>query len=280
MQMAYKDAHYADVMEDTLYNTVLGALDLQGKSFTYINPLDQTHARYPWHGCPCCIGNIPRTLLMLPTWMYAHDADNVFVNLYVGSTVRLTSELEIEQRTEYPWKGGVALVVNPEKPRKFALCLREPNRSASPLYQAEPKLEGIISITVNGKSVSQTRRNGYAILEREWHRGDTVQIELPLEVQRVRADGRLADNQGRVALRYGPLIYNFEAVDQSLQGVLSSESELKPLWEPSLLGGVTAICGKFADGSPLMAIPNYARNNRGGRSIVWIQEASLPPVNP
>ena len=137
-----------------------------------------------------------------------------------------------------------------------------------------------ISITVNGKSVSQTRRNGYAILEREWHRGDTVQIELPLEVQRVRADGRLADNQGRVALRYGPLIYNFEAVDQSLQGVLSSESELKPLWEPSLLGGVTAICGKFADGSPLMAIPNYARNNRGGRSIVWIQEASLPPVNP
>ena len=33
-----------------------------------------------------------------------------------------------------------------------------------------------------------------------------------------------------------------------------------------------AIRGQFADGSPLLAFPNYARNNRGKRSIVWIRE--------
>jgi hypothetical protein len=32
------------------------------------------------------------------------------------------------------------------------------------------------------------------------------------------------------------------------------------------------ITGTFADGSPLTAIPNYARLNRGGRSIVWMRD--------
>jgi hypothetical protein len=30
--------------------------------------------------------------------------------------------------------------------------------------------------------------------------------------------------------------------------------------------------GTFADGSPLVAIPNYARLNRGGRSLVWMKQ--------
>jgi DUF1680 family protein len=92
-----------------------------------------------------------------------------------------------------------------------------------------------------------------------------------LRVQRVKADERIAADRGRVALRYGPLIYNIESVDQNLDSMLKPDAELAAQWEPNLLGGVVAIRGKFADGSPLTAIPNYARNNRGGRSIVWIK---------
>ncbi len=39
----------------------------------------------------------------------------------------------------------------------------------------------------------------------------------------------------------------------------------------AILGGVRAITGAFADGKPMLAIPNYARLNRGGRSIVWLR---------
>jgi len=41
-----------------------------------------------------------------------------------------------------------------------------------------------------------------------------------------------------------------------------------------LLGGVMALQGAWADGRPLLAIPNYARNNRdlSGGSMVWIKE--------
>jgi hypothetical protein len=75
-----------------------------------------------------------------------------------------------------------------------------------------------------------------------------------------------------VALKFGPLVYNIESVDQNVNSVLSDDSPLTAEWNANLLGGVMIIKGKFADGSPLTAIPNYARLNRGGRSLVWIRD--------
>jgi hypothetical protein len=57
-----------------------------------------------------------------------------------------------------------------------------------------------------------------------------------------------------------------------VDSVLSDDSPLTAQWDGNLLGGVMVIKGKFADGSPLTAIPNYARLNRGGRSLVWIRD--------
>jgi uncharacterized protein len=67
---------------------------------------------------------------------------------------------------------------------------------------------------------------------------------------------------GRVALRYGPLLYNVETVDNgSIAGRIGT-GPLRLEWADSLLGGVMTIRGRWADGSPLVAIPNYARMNR------------------
>jgi len=67
MNLAYHDAKYADLYEETMYNALLGSLDLEGRNFYYDNPLTDGKARYPWHVCPCCVGNLARTLLMIPT---------------------------------------------------------------------------------------------------------------------------------------------------------------------------------------------------------------------
>lgn len=69
LNLTWHDARYADLLEDTLYNAILGDIDLAGKNFYYQNPLEGGGPRYPWHGCPCCVGNIPRVLLSLPTWI-------------------------------------------------------------------------------------------------------------------------------------------------------------------------------------------------------------------
>ena len=109
MNLAYHDAKYADLYEETMYNALLGSTDLAGKNFYYTNPLDANVGRAPWHTCPCCVGNIPRTLLMMPTWVYAKSADGVYVNLFVGSTITLENvagtDVEMVQATDYPWSG-------------------------------------------------------------------------------------------------------------------------------------------------------------------------------
>jgi DUF1680 family protein len=275
LQMTWQDATHADLLEETLYNAVLGSVDLEGQNFTYTNPLDSSHARYKWHGCPCCVGNIPRTLLSLPTWMYARGANNLYVNLYLGSRVNVGTvagaAVSVEQTTNYPWDGKIKLVLQPAKPTKFALHLRVPNRQTSPLYTHTPEVGGLVSLSLNGQPVAPTIQHGYAVIEREWKAGDTVALEVPLPVQTIKPSAHIAATKGCVALRRGPLVYNLESADQKIDAAFDPASALTAEWQ-ELLGGVVVLKGQFRDGKPLLAVPNFARLNRPGRSLVWIKE--------
>ncbi|MDP6635403.1 MAG: glycoside hydrolase family 127 protein [Phycisphaerae bacterium] len=284
LHLSYHDSKFVDLYEETLYNALLGSIDLPGKNFYYTNAMISGGDRYPWHGCPCCIGNIPRTLLMLPTWMYAKTADSIYVNTFIGSTVRIEEfggmEVEMVQTTKYPWSGKVAIVVNPAKSRKFSVRVRLPKRDVSTLYSAKPNADGIASIAVNGAKVTPPVEKGYAVITRTWKKGDKVDLVLPMKVQRVKGSSKIAATKGQVALRYGPLMYTAENVDQDITGKLAGDSTLTPEWKGNLLGGVMVIKGKWADGKPLLAIPYYARNNRSdqtpkGRrkgSSIWLKD--------
>jgi len=296
LNLAYHDARYADLYEETMYNALLGSTDLPARNFYYDNPLDANAPRAPWHVCPCCVGNLARTLLMLPTWVYAKSADGVYVNLFVGSTITLENvggvDVQMVQATDYPWNGKVAITVNPKTAKTFSVRIRMPNRGVSSLYRSTPDANGMMSLAVNGAAVKPAVENGYAVITRAWKPGDKIDLVLPMKVQRVRASEKIAADRNKVALRYGPLIYNIEKVDQDITKALAADSALTTEWRPDLLGGVMVIKGKFADGSPLIAIPNYARTNRdpelppppepapGERpprrpatSIVWMNEA-------
>jgi len=285
MNLAYQDSKFADLYEETLYNGLLGSIDLEGKNFCYTNPLDVDGPRTPWHGCPCCVGNIPRTLLMLPTWMYARSAEGIYVNLFIGSTATVESiagtDVEMVQATNYPWDGKVSITVNPATPKTFSVKVRIPRRDVSELYPSTPDANGVTSITLNGETVTPAIDKGYAVFNRAWKAGDKIDLVLPMKIQRVKASDKIAADRGRVALRYGPLVYNFESVDQDLTGILESNAPLTTEWKPDLLKavngapeGIIVIKGSFAKGTPLLAIPNYARNNRkvGSPSVVWIKD--------
>ncbi|MGA3098285.1 MAG: beta-L-arabinofuranosidase domain-containing protein [Bryobacteraceae bacterium] len=296
MNLACHNARYVDLYEETMYNALLGATDLAGKNFYYTNPLDANALRTPWHACPCCVGNIPRTLLMLPTWVYAKSADGIYVNLFIGSAITVENvggvDVQMVQATNYPWDGKVSITVNPKAPKSFSIRIRTPNRNVSRLYESTPDANGITSLAVNGSVVKPVIDKGYAVITRGWKAGDKIDLVLPMKVQRVRAAGQLEADRNKVALRFGPLVYNIEQVDQDISRVLSPDAPLTIEWKPDLLGGVVVIKGNFADGSPMLAIPNYARMNReteaapappapaaGARSarrpatsIVWIKE--------
>lgn len=285
MNIAYHDAKYADLYEESMYNALLGSIDYEGKNFCYTNPLAGSQPRDAWHVCPCCVGNIPRTLLMIPTWTYVTGDDGIYVNMYVGSTINVErvvgTDVQMVQKTDYPWKGAVSITVNPKKAKKFTVYVRVPNRKTSELYTSVPEVNTLKSLTINGKPVAMKAENGYIAITRDWKKGDKIDLEIPMEIQVITADQNIRADSGRIALRYGPMIYNVEKADNPDITKNISNEPLKLEWRPDMFNGTMTIKGTWADGSPLLAIPNYLRLNRleapvqGDRTpkfLIWIKK--------
>lgn len=276
MHRLHRDARPCDVQERVLYNNVLGAVEQSGRNFYYQNPLTSRLARYSWHGCPCCVGNIPRTLIAIKDLMYSVDAGRtaLFVNHFVDSDGAIpgfgkAGDLRVRQTTRYPWDGEVTIAVTPATPAAFTLALRIPDRTESDLYKTIPP-DAAFTVKVNGKTQPAPVQDGYARIERTWKAGDVVTLGLPMEVQRVRCDERVVANRGRVAVQRGPIVFNFEDVDHARpvrSAVLAPDAELKAVWRDDLLGGVMTVTG-----GGLTGVPNFARLNRGGGSQVWMIE--------
>lgn len=266
MNLAYHDAKYADLYEETMYNALLGSLDTEGKNFYYTNPLTQRNKRYSWHVCPCCVGNIPRTLLMVPTWTYVTDDNGIYVNLFIGSTINIENiagtDVQMIQETDYPWDGKVSITVNPETSKEFTVYVRVPDRYTSELYTATPEVSGINTLSVNGEEISCDVKHGYAAITRNWEKADIISFEIPLEVQVIKSDEKVAANTGLVALRYGPLVFSIENTDQpDIEKAIGTEL-ITSEWRDDLLNGIIALKGKWEDNTDLFAVPYFTRNNR------------------
>ena len=285
MNIAYHDAKYADLYEETMYNALLGSIDNEGKHFYYTNPLSSSETRDAWHVCPCCVGNIPRTLLMIPTWTYVKSDDGIYVNLYIGSTIQVErvagTDVEMVQKTDYPWKGEVSITVNPKETKQFTVYVRVPDRKTSNLYTSVPTINSLNSLKVNGIPVPMKVVKGYVAITREWKKGDKIELVIPMEIQQITADERIKDANGCVALRYGPLMFNVEKADQPNINQSKAASALTLKWHPEMFNGIMTINGTWADGTPLIAIPNYIRSNRMDispakdrkpESIIWIKK--------
>lgn len=247
------DGHYADVLEQALYNGVVSGVSLSGDRFFYANPLaahpgvdphgadhgaDFHYRRSPWFGCACCPPNIARLLASFGGYVCSEGRDEARVNLYVAGEGRLNLRGEtvvLRQTTRYPWDGRVAIDVVPETPMEFVLALRVPGwcRGAR--------------LTVCGKPTRLEPRRGYVRIRRTWKAGDRVALTLPMPVERVEANPRVRQDAGRIALRRGPVVYCFEEVDNGagLQDVvIPRTSVLTPAWRPRLLGGVVVLQGR------------------------------------
>ena len=124
-------------------------------------------------------------------------------------------------------------------------------------------MKGLKYLKVNGKNIPIQMDKGYAVIKRVWKKGDQISLEMPMEVQKFNADKRIEANIGRMALRYGPLVYNVEtADDQDINKAIDASKPLITEWRDNFLRGMMIIKGSWEDGTQLIAIPNYARTNR------------------
>ena len=311
MFLLHRDARFADLMERVLYNGFLDGVSLKGNRFFYQNPLMSygDYERFDWIDTPCCPPNVVRLIASLGKYIYAHNDDELYVNLFIGSNARIRmggSNVRVEQQTRYPWEGEVKINVDPSEPREFAIYVRIPGWTgnqvmAGDLYRFASSANAPVILKVNGRVTNPSMANGYARIQREWKAGDSIELSLPMPIRRIFADSRVKDDAGLVALERGPLVYCAEWPDNgghALNLVVPDHAQFRAQFRKDLLNGVEVITGKVpalaraADGKgtttksvDLVAIPYYAWANRGaGEMTVWLPrtaaKATVLPVQP
>lgn len=232
MNLLTGDSKYIDVLERSLYNGGLDGLSISGDRFFYGNPLASSatfssrsvsghRGRSEWFGTACCPSNIARLVASVAGYIYATSERSIWVNLFIGNKAAIQTtagRVGLELVTEYPWKGNFTLTVNPKQQMDHALRIRIPGwLQGEPvpggLYSFTETSRGEMDITVNGKPFSYRKENGYAVLERNWNKGDVVDASFPMEVRKVKAREDVVADRGRFALQRGPLVYCVEGAD-------------------------------------------------------------------
>lgn len=306
MFLATGDSKYIDVLERALYNGVISGVSLSGDKFFYDNPLESMgqHERQKWFGCACCPGNITRFIASVSGYQYATQENDIFVNLYIQGKSEISTadnNVILEQTTEYPWDGKILIKVAPKTEGEFALRLRVPswikeNPVASDLYSYTDGKAKKYEINVNGKSVKPIESDGYATIVRTWKNGDVVELNIPMDVRRVKANDNVKEDIGLLAMERGPIVYCLEGKDQPDSTVFNKYipdgESISCKYNSSLLNGVIVLSGNAKeverDGSvkdvTFTAIPYSTWNNRGADQMeVWIassKEYATPTPEP
>lgn len=301
-----RKGEYADVMERAFYNTVLAGMQLDGRSFFYVNALESlpgisgkavTHrhtlpVRPQWFACACCPPNAARLIASISryAWMLDDGTKTVYNLLFIGGTLDLSGSLGVKIRvaTGYPYDGRVEYRLEPcgnRNPGELTLAVRLPEWA-----------RGKIRCSKNGKPFSYEEKDGFAyighIME-DFTPDDTLVFEFGMEPRRMYPSARISADSGKVAFMCGPLVYCAEGADNP-GGVLNlrvkRDAVPRPLpFSKDELFGVRklAVAGRrvsdrgelYSDERPdeadcdITLVPYYAWANRGENEMrVWLPE--------
>ncbi|GAA0684377.1 glycoside hydrolase family 127 protein [Dyella marensis] len=281
------DPKYAEEIERTAYNDLLGAQAPNGEDWCYyVFPNGRrVHTTY-WR---CCKSSGAMALEELPGVAYAGDAHGVAVNIYGPGSASFdwpgAGKVILEQRTAYPFHGGVILRLRMPSSARFRLKLRMPSWA-----------EGA-RVRVGGESIAAAP-GSYAAIEREWQDGDEVMLDFPMaarvhravnrNVQESRApDGEPVQQQvlrfEYLGLTRGPLVYATGLID----GFKTEETLRLPTSDPT--DWLTVLPPEEGDAAPLLELrplqraplrfePYYRAGGRadGAWRLTWMQLAPEP----
>jgi DUF1680 family protein len=289
------NAKYADIAELTMYNTTLSGVSLSGDKFFYTNLLESkgNNKRDTWNNPPCCPTNIVRFLPELGSTIYGKTDEAIYVNQFIGSDAKISigdQEINLKMESNYPWNGKIHLTVNPQKPIALSLHIRIPGWARGELLPGDlyhyaenrmPSAEAVI-LKVNGIQIPVINmEKGYAVIQRNWKKGDNVELVLPMQIKLVAGNNKIESTRGKLAITRGPLVYCLEQIDnksffENTTDEYLFSSVLKEKYREDMLNGVMTINGDAVvsgknEHIKIMAVPYYAWCNREqGEMKVWL----------
>ena len=189
-----KNGRYADVMERALYNGIISGMQLDGKRFFYVNPLEVNPGvsgeifgykhvipeRPGWYACACCPPNVARMVSSFGSYAYSENEDTFFIDLYAGGTVKTEKGITLTCETDFPHGGTAKYTIKGEA--ETTVAIRIPAWSEKSL------------LTVNGEAVdlNAVTKDGYAYITRAWKDGDTLALTMDMTPHVVYASAKIA----------------------------------------------------------------------------------------
>lgn len=245
-KMLYQDSpgtNFADYYERALYNHILASQEPDKGGFVYFTPMRPGHYRVysqPETSMWCCVGSGLENHTKYGEFIYAHQKDTLYVNLFIPSQLTWKEKgVTLTQETSFPDDGKVTLRIDKVPKKGFTLKIRQPQ-------WAEHSKE--YNVKINGKSETSIigENNNYLTLHRKWKKGDVITFNLPMKVNLE----QIPDKKDYYAFLYGPIVLAASTGTEHLDGLYADDSrgghiahgKQIPLQEvPMLIGNPEAI---------------------------------------
>lgn len=262
MFLATGHARYLDVMELALCNAMLGGWSLDGKTFTYANPLAGSRVdRREWFTCPCCPPNVGRVVAGLGGLVAARGRDGTLAIVqFIGARVD-DGEHALTITSGFPWTGRVELVLGERAPPAIAFRVPAWARGATMAVDGGP-----------AAPVPVDHGDGLALLRGTSLRpGTTVVLDFHPRVEVLRPHPLEKRHAGKVAIKRGPLVYCAEAVDNGGADPRALAIDPSgPFGERDLTVAGHRVVAIDAGG--VILVPFFARGNRDpGPFATWFR---------
>ncbi len=233
------DPSWADNCENVAFNSYPAALTEDMRALRYLTAPNlvvsdaKNHAPGINNGGPfllmnpfssrCCQHNHSMGWPYFTKHLWLATPDNgLCADVYSASEVTAQvgngTHVRIAEATHYPFEQTIAFTIQADQSVTFPLYLRIPGWSKT------------AAVSVNGQPQSvQPEAGKFVRLERQWSTGDTVTLQLPMEV----SVQRWAANHDSVSVNYGPLTFSLK-IGERLERVDSAKTAIgDSSWQPT-----------------------------------------------
>ncbi len=210
---ANPQAKYADYYERTMYNHILSTQHPEHGGYVYFTPARPRHYRVysaPNEAMWCCVGSGMENHGKYSQFIYTHQNDSLFLNLFVASELNWREKgISLKQETQFPNEEKTTLKIIGGA-AKFKLMVRYPSWVK----------EGALKISVNGIPLEiEAKPSSYFAIERNWKNGDEVQILLPMH----NTLEKMPNVPDYIAILHGPILLGAKTGTEDLKGLVADD---------------------------------------------------------